>query len=480
MRKYPILLLALVLALGIPAVFAVRTLDAPKDQVSFTETALYGNPAAADGLTVRLDEQYRQYLHWASEISFTDSSYASHTDYTFEQNRYWDNDERAPCDFYLTDGISESYDLDNSTPLSAAVQALEEKVQPGTTASALLRVADYYETYPLSINITLTDMFYGTQAAYQYGPEEDAITRLQDFFQIPVLDDQYLELEVAKSVGGGMSVGMSSAEQGDSFNFYIQSAATDDAFYFFFSNRTVNGAVVDTSRIPGGYGVYRLPYGRVDTDEPYKGQEDGWHGYDVFAEQLTCIYPVGPEAELSGLTASEDGTRLFLHTIEGEDYVLYVLDAANGAELQRIVVGPFAADDWWECECGANYQFVSFPDEFFVYALTEDGMLEQVLHVTLSETERSWDYLPWYSTQNRAMALRDGKFVIVCNSREPRSDERDYLDIACGFAVSVYENDALQYYGVYRSTLDLANPAHDRSGDSIRPPYRIPISAVWS
>ena len=45
---------------------------------------------------------------------------------------------------------------------------------------------------------------------------------------------------------------------------------TEDGCYFWFSNRTQNGRTVDTSRIPGGYGVYRLPYGRVDTDEPYK------------------------------------------------------------------------------------------------------------------------------------------------------------------------------------------------------------------
>ena len=108
-------------------------------------------------------------------------------------------------------------------------------------------------------------------------------------------------------MNGGSSVGMSSTEQGDSFDFYTQSVATDDAFYFFFSNRTQLGNLVDTSRVPGGYGVYRLPYGWVDTDEPYKGQADGWHNYDVFADQLECIYAVGPEITLSYLAGSGDG-----------------------------------------------------------------------------------------------------------------------------------------------------------------------------
>lgn len=44
MRKYPILLFALVLLLGVSAVFAARAMDAPKDQVAFTERVIYGDP----------------------------------------------------------------------------------------------------------------------------------------------------------------------------------------------------------------------------------------------------------------------------------------------------------------------------------------------------------------------------------------------------------------------------------------------------
>ena len=480
MRKYPLLLLALILAFTVPAVLAVSALDAPKDQIAFTEQVLCGDPSAASGLTVRLDTQYRYYLRWRSDITFSPTCYTAQTAYTFENGRYWDNGASEPCDLYITDGISSSFGIEDENPLSAAMQALQDKVQPGTTASALLRVADYYETYPLDINVVLPDMFYGTQPAYQLGPEQDAMTRIQDFFQIPVLDDQYLEVEVGKSVNGGSSVGMNSTEQGDSFDFYTQSVATDDAFYFFFSDRTQLGKQVDTSRIPGGYGVYRLPYGRVDTDEPYTGQEDGWHSYDVFADQLECIYAVDPEVTLSYLAASGDGTRIFLHTIEGEDYVLYVLDAASGAELQRIVVGPFGPDDWWERTDGPDFQFVRFPNEFFLYALTEDGLLEQALHVKFSDIEQDEEYLPWYSTQNRDFAWQDGRLAIVCNSRSDIQDgeqypSRHHYSLGCGLSVSVYADDALQYYGIYDSTLDLANGY----AADVQPPYQNPISAAW-
>ena len=136
MRKYPILLLALVLLLGVSAVFAARAMDAPKDQVAFTERVIYGDPAAADGLTVALHEQYRNYLHWASTLSFTESSYTAHTDYTFEHDRYWNNDSGVVRSLNIWDGITASYDFDQDNALAAAVNALEDKVQPGTTASA--------------------------------------------------------------------------------------------------------------------------------------------------------------------------------------------------------------------------------------------------------------------------------------------------------------------------------------------------------
>ena len=111
MRKYPILLLALALLLGVSAVFAARAMDAPKDQVAFTERVIYGDPAAADGLTVALHEQYRNYLHWASTISFTESSYTAHTDYTFEHDRYWNNNSGVVRSLDIWDSVSASYDF---------------------------------------------------------------------------------------------------------------------------------------------------------------------------------------------------------------------------------------------------------------------------------------------------------------------------------------------------------------------------------
>ena len=110
-------------------------------------------------------------------------------------------------------------------------------------------------------------------------------------------------------------------------------------------------------------------------------------------------------------------------------------------------------------------------------ALTEDGLLEQALHVKFSDIEQDEGYLPW---QNRDFAWQDGRLAIVCNSRSDIQDGEQYpsryhYSLGCGLSVSVYADDALQYYGIYDSTLDLANGY----AADVQPPYQNPISAAW-
>lgn len=92
------------------------------------------------------------------------------------------------------------------------------------------------------------------------GTETYVILGFRDFFKIPVIADEQVEISVSKGAGGrGISYGLKSTDS-DSFSIRSESALTDDACYFTFTTRTVYGDIVDTNLIPGGYGIYRLPY----------------------------------------------------------------------------------------------------------------------------------------------------------------------------------------------------------------------------
>lgn len=121
-----------------------------------------------------------------------------------------------------------------------------------------------------------------------------------DFFRIPVLDDEYYDVGLTKGSDGEIYVttDYGTAEGDDDFYFNVQSCDTDEAAYFFFESHSMSGNVVDTSMIPGGYGIYRMPHGEEDGKSPI--------------ERLETVYPLDPNAYYRSISASPDGKKLFV------------------------------------------------------------------------------------------------------------------------------------------------------------------------
>ena len=121
-----------------------------------------------------------------------------------------------------------------------------------------------------------------------------------DFFRIPVLDDEYYEVGLTKGSDGEVYVttDYGTAEGDDDFYFNVQSCDTDEAAYFFFESHSMSGNVVDTSMIPGGYGIYRMPHGEKDGKSPI--------------ERLETVYPLDPNAYYQSISVSPDGKKLFV------------------------------------------------------------------------------------------------------------------------------------------------------------------------
>ena len=60
----------------------------------------------------------------------------------------------------IWDGITASYDFDQDNALPRRSMRWRTKCSPARRPRRCSRVADYYETYPLDINVVLPDMFY--------------------------------------------------------------------------------------------------------------------------------------------------------------------------------------------------------------------------------------------------------------------------------------------------------------------------------
>ena len=159
-----------------------------------------------------------------------------------------------------------------------------------------------------------------------------------DFFKIPVLEEEYMNYQLAKGNNGELSVtaDYGITKGGDEFGFNIQSCDTEEASYFFFDAHSWNGRVVDTSLIPGGFGIYRMPH---------KSE----NGKSVM-EELENIYCLDPKAYYQSIAASPDGKKLMISYYysnagrrepdEDEKVTLFaeVIDLASGKCDEKITL----------------------------------------------------------------------------------------------------------------------------------------------
>jgi len=210
---------------------------------------------------------------------------------------------------------------------------------------------DYYDEYPFEFSIDLPGVNYDPLVNWQDTSAdsewlgERAQVALGCFFRIPVLQDEYIELGIDKNMDGtGSGRSISSVMEGDRFWMNVESVITDDTCFFWFGNRTDKDRLVDTSRIPGGYGVYMLPYGPLAPDAEASAFYGG-NTNEVYTDQLTCFFPVDPETRIEHLGLTPDKTRLLLHTVENNTYYVTLIDCKTGDTLQKLAVSDFEPED---------------------------------------------------------------------------------------------------------------------------------------
>ena len=486
MRKTLMIFLALVLVCGCGAAFAAQAVSAPREEILFQEHIFSGDPAAADGLTVQLKTGMRYKLNWESTVQFSAQDYRAETNFRFSPSGRAEQREVSyhgvEINFYRDAATTGSDDVFG---FSTAYQSLLDTLSPGESGSMTIRFADYYDEYPFEFSIDLPGVNYDPLVNWQDASAdsewlgERAQAALGRFFRIPVLQDEYVELGIDKNMDGtGSGRSISSVMEGDRFWMNVESVITDDACFFWFGNRTDKDRLVDTSRIPGGYGVYMLPYGPLAPDAEASAFYGG-NVNEVYTDQLTCFFPVDPETRIEHLGLTPDKTRLLLHTVENNTYYVTLIDCKTGDTLQKLAVSDFEPED--------DYVNITETEEFVciqqthgrICVLTQnaDGLYQLVLRSDYSPDDL---YSPVYATV-RAMAF-DGKRLAIVNNDETVlsndgpsaaaylagstealiTPDGTYVD-NCGFVLTVFDETGLAYSGGYVSSLEGCNYVNGRA-----------------
>ncbi|MBQ6798368.1 MAG: hypothetical protein IJP11_03940 [Oscillospiraceae bacterium] len=450
MRKAAVLL-AVVLAVCIGAVAILGSaIHKACDRVTLTEHTVSGDPQAAKGLKICYKTGYDNRLIWETE--FTPKGEAE-TAYSFSA------DPRYPTPYYERSGLninSAAHDLylteegHFSFGLGEAAEELYQSLKPGEEGTVTVRVADYLEYYPISVTLDLEDGMHGANsyeimAQLEEGgiadPYTAAMVPIFEYFKIPVLPEETCMVSVGVNANGTVgSLGSGSAE-GDAYYIYTYNTATEDAVYFTIHTHSVEGQVVDTSLLPDGYGLFRIPLDPMHVDED--GDSDG----PLVAEKMEMVYPLDPADEVLYLHTDAEQRQLLLWIREEDMLCLHVIDIETMEQLQHLKIAP------WEQGKGSG---AFFDREGYVAILLWHS---EEMAVVSRHADGSWalDWIcPMDAEQTRLMSRHrsalayDGEKLAVCDT----GWNYDYsIENGADLCLAVYDASGLLYYGVQESSL---------------------------
>ena len=452
---------------------ATAYLSDRQDQVEVTPVAEQGDSAVAQGLELVVNS-YFQSMKWSTTYR-PGQQPAAHTLSHFK--RYWSNAARLD-DLYpgrvsegLIVAISHAYNTydedESSAGLPQAYRELAEEVGDLEEKSRVIRYKDYEPFYNIHCSVAWwdsdTDLPSEKMSTAQWNEltavKEAQNETVEQFFRIPVLEEETHLITLSKQSNGTVSNYGHGLTDSDYFQFYVHSdevAVTDQAAYFTFSNRTHHGNLVDTSHIPGGYGIYCLPYTR-DYDPM---TETG-----ILVDQLAMVYPVDPQDEILSLDISLDQSKLILRTLEEDLLVVTIIDVPSMTTLQRLEICRVEQKEDLDIRLDQEQDIFLLwtGEEYRFFVMQEDGTYKQELTFEGAYIGYAAD-MAWDGSR---LALGS---VTRTDAMTPDDDNF--------FILWVYGSGGVYYQG--RFDISLISKIRDESVQQVRETAINPIRLTWT
>lgn len=492
MKKSFVLLVTLVILATSVVCFGQTSLLAQKDQVQFTENILYGEKNVVDGVTVGMKNQYDEHLYWDSTYVIGENPTVS-TDYKFYTFRHgdgsysYDGSMSFSSDYLYMMDWYENNIVTPSDGLQLAVQELYEELGPSEEKSKIIYIRDYEEYYSFSVEVHAPysseadinalhvglnenelsyDIAIGEKNGYSSETMDEAKRNLewletfQEFFKIPVLENEVAIIHMRKyDTGEVAGWGMSTASMGsgtgevdipslpeseeyDAFTLSTISDISDGDCYFTFDTHSHLGNVVDTSLIPGGYGIYHFPY-----DEEKQ---------EIYPEQLQMVYALDPNENVYDMTRDTSGKNLLLFTTEGDYVYMHIIDIATMTLVDKFEVS--------SSEYGIDYTMyddfmVIDGDKIVVFTIDENATYTKVFAASkerlegLEVDQSGISSIPDY----RCVYDWNGETLVFANY----TYNEEWYAAPC-FYVAAVDETGLLYLATYESSL---RSTHSYEGD---------------
>lgn len=473
------ILLAVVLLLTASLGIVWAVVDSRADQITYTENILLGDVSAAEGITVDTRYEYQNHMVWFSrhrpaETMETDTEFRYYIEQAqFDRERRYTGIDMSIIDTTNINWDWEVRDLADDSGLEGLMKAyydLYHGTEQGELTNTYIRYADYCEYYPLQIYVDGGKENYGYWDPYtvqRYGDYDEDIGKVfNDYFKIPVMEDDWVQVVIDKRSSGyaSESVDITNSRKGKD---YCQisgcGTATEDAIYFTFNATTNSGRPIDTSLIPGGYGLYAL--------------DQSGEGVDY--ESLRTLRPLDESFYYMDMWVDEVHNYLMVQMEKEDIWYLAVIDLETMETLQQIEL--MEQDPEQYCWVSAQDGFLLSVIEQVSVAVFEqngEGLYEYRFTAPLPEARIVVNELPLegadteiYGEDNYAFIednpiynigryysgyAFDGKRLAVVSRLEGRYLENGVLvwDEKAGYNLAVYTKYGLQYFGEYISSLE--------------------------
>ena len=451
MKRTLILLLALLLAAAGLLTAGAGYLTGTEDAIELTHHLIAGDPAAAEGITLTLptgDQQGR--MAWVTSVDLGAGELAPETEFTFYPNgRRLQAQAEPSVEIYTGStsfGMSSSGGIDfaeytgqgeeapdrpyESTMMLLPAADIAERTENGETRTETVRLSDYYDYYPIAVELYLPDEK-GNSRVYATWEECRALT---DYFRLEVPEDIMVEVSVTKDEAGNV-MNIDSSETGDQrFWFSCQAMIVEDGVCLALS---VESEGVELPDVPvacrDGFGLYFLPF----SEELKRDYEQGDPVFDLAHVRMFCPLAWGSSPLL---LAGEEG-RLLLYAREDGALKLSVFDADTWQCVQWESVFPLGEEEYYSVlGSGDGFRVLARDDGFFRVVEEKDGVYTPALSGTRDTREgyvREW----WYA----ATCGYDGQRLVL-------SGITGSGDCSCW--VQVYEAEGLAYGARIDHSLD--------------------------
>lgn len=332
-----------------------------RDQVKYEETIIKGTAETAKGITVSVKGQMNHRNYWDSTYTIGDGEDAR-TEYQYYSSYHQEKSSGIKgygiqFEYYPNFGSSGGgvdYIFER-IGFGEAYESLKEQTPAGQTASVSFPISEYAAYYPVWFSVGIDEFRYDYSATFwknfegemPKGEREDVCKAFSEFFRIPVLEGEMYTITITKNANGtvtdvqgepgewqrqpentqGNTMTLHAGTNGaDCFTWQTKSCWDDNNLYFTFVPYSEKGREVNTDLIPGGFGIYRIPYYADESGE-----------YHLEAEKLTLWYPLEKESVKKELDLSIDADgNLLVFTGEEKEIIFTVLNKENGECLQKL------------------------------------------------------------------------------------------------------------------------------------------------